>query len=118
MAEIKPGASVFFLRSHDTQHELTGTVKEVRDEEVLVATDPNGILIWVPADRVKVSGVKRRIVDKPARPETAGEESAREAAEEAEEAAEDVQPTQLVQDEQPDVNQGGAARPHKSRRSA
>lgn len=92
MAELKPGTSVTFFRSHDTQHELAGTVKEVRGKEVLVTTEPTGVAIWVNADHVKVSGVKRRTEDHPPRAETAGEEAAREAAEEAERDAEDVQP--------------------------
>jgi len=94
MAEIKAGASVEFFRSHDMQHAITGSVKEVRDDEVLIETEPDGVLVWANAAHVKVSGVKRRIEDKPARPETTSEEATREAAEQAEEDAEDVQPPQ------------------------
>jgi hypothetical protein len=93
--EIKPGASVTFFRSHDTQHALTGTVKEVRGKEVLIESEPDGVAIWANADHVKISGVKRRIEDQPARAETASEEVAREAKEQADEDAEDVQPTEI-----------------------
>jgi hypothetical protein len=96
MADIKVGASVTFHRSHDTQHALVGTVKEVRGEEVLITAEPGGVAMWANAAHVKVSGVKRRTEDQPARAETAGEEAAREAAEQGEEDAEDVQPQPQV----------------------
>lgn len=40
---------VTFTRSHDRVHSLTGAVVEVKDDSVLVATDPDGVLVWANA---------------------------------------------------------------------
>lgn len=40
---------VTFTRSHDRVHSLTGALVEVKDDSVLVATDPDGVLVWANA---------------------------------------------------------------------
>ena len=40
---------VTFTRSHDRVHSLTGKVVEAKDDQILVATDPAGVLVWANA---------------------------------------------------------------------
>jgi hypothetical protein len=54
MAELKVGTRVSFSRAHDRQHELTGVLTEVRDDEVLVSVDPDSMPVWATASDVTV----------------------------------------------------------------
>jgi preprotein translocase subunit YajC len=40
---------VTFIRSHDRVHSIAGTVVEVKDSEILVATEPDGVKVWANA---------------------------------------------------------------------
>ena len=52
MAKLQKDQRVTFTRQHDRTHSLTGTVVEVKDDEVLVATDPDGVPVWTLASHV------------------------------------------------------------------
>lgn len=56
MAELTKGARVKFHRSHDVHTVLTGAVEEVKETEVLIRTDPAGVLVW--ANAADVTAVK------------------------------------------------------------
>lgn len=43
---MKKDQRVSFTRQHDRAHTLTGTVVEVKGEEVLIATEPDGAHVW------------------------------------------------------------------------
>lgn len=52
MAKFQKDQRVTFTRQHDRSHSLTGAVVEVKDEEVLVAADPDGVPVWTLASHV------------------------------------------------------------------
>jgi erythromycin esterase-like protein len=54
MAKIEAGEKVKFTRASDPQTVLTGTVKEVKDDEVLVETEPDGTPVWAHNAHVTV----------------------------------------------------------------
>jgi len=49
MAELEEGQYVRFFRSHDRTHALSGLVVDVRDDEVLIESEPDGVPIWANA---------------------------------------------------------------------
>lgn len=53
---------VSFTRSHDRVHTLTGAVVEVKDDEILVATDPDGVKVW--ANTADASPLEDEAADK------------------------------------------------------
>lgn len=49
---FKKDQRVSFTRQHDRSHSLTGAVVEVKDQEVLIAADPDGVSVWANATDV------------------------------------------------------------------
>lgn len=63
---FKKDQRVSFTRQHDRAHPLTGAVVEVKDEEVLIAADPDGVPVW--ANAADVTAIAEEKVEKPAAP--------------------------------------------------
>ena len=65
MAKFQKDQRVTFTRQHDRTHSLTGAVVEVKDDEVLVATDPDGALVWALASHVTAIPEEPKKAEKP-----------------------------------------------------
>lgn len=46
------GPKVSFFRAHDKAHKLSGTVVEKKGEEILVKTEPDGVLVWTDSNHL------------------------------------------------------------------
>lgn len=56
---FKKNQRVSFTRQHDRSHTLTGSVVEVKDQEILIAADPDGVAVWANAADVTASAEEK-----------------------------------------------------------